>query len=56
MPLIFFSDKMTLFVDLNFSQNVLWYACRTIETKDASSKCYNFSIISAHPCDPKQTN
>ena len=44
---------MTLFVDLNFSQNVLWYACRTLETKDASSKCYNFSIISDHPCDPK---
>ena len=44
---------MTLFVDLNFSQNVLWCACRTLETKDASSKCYNFSIISDHPYDPK---
>ena len=45
---------MTLFVELNFCQNVLWYACRTLETKDASSKCYSFSIISDHPCDPKR--
>ena len=53
MPVLF-SDKMTLFVELNFCQNVLWYACRTLETKDASTKCYNFSIISDHPCDPKR--
>ena len=39
---------------LDFCQNVLWYACRTVETKDASSKCYNFSIISDHPCDPER--
>ena len=48
-----FSEKMTLFVDLNFCQIVLWYACRTLEIRDASTKCYNFSIISDHPCDPK---
>ena len=44
---------MTLYVELDFCQNVVWYACRTVETKDAQFKCYNFTIISEQPCDPK---
>ena len=40
-------------MELDFCQNVVWYACRTVETKDAQFKCYNFSIISEQPCDPK---
>ena len=43
---------MTLYVDLDFCQNMVWYACRTVETKEAQFKCYNFAIISDQPCDP----
>ena len=44
---------MTLYVELDFCQNVVGYACRTVETKEAQFKCYNFAIISDQPCDPK---
>ena len=47
-----FSDIMTLYVELDFCQNFIWYACRTVETKEASRKCYNFSLISDLPRDP----
>ena len=39
-------------MELDFCQNFIWYACRTVETKEASRKCYNFSLISDHPRDP----
>ena len=44
-----FSDIMTLYVELDFCQNFISYACRTVETEEASKKCYNFSLISDHP-------
>ena len=47
-----FSDIMTLYVELDFCQNFLWYTCRTVKTMEASKKCYNFSVISDHPRDP----
>ena len=49
---VLFSDIMTLYVELDFCQNFLWYTCRTVKTKEASEKCYNFSLISGHPRDP----
>ena len=47
-----FLDIMTLYVELDFCQNFLWYTCRTVKSKEASEKCYNFSLISDHPRDP----
>ena len=40
---------MTLYVELDFCQNVVGYACRTVETKEAQFKCYKFAIIRDQP-------